>query len=358
MSDWFGCVLPIPIFNYFERLLHSIMVSIERSPQTADLPSDKMDVSVSIRVYNSQATLPLLLDKLAAQVNTEDINWEVVVVDNNSTDNTANIVKDYQASWDYPFSLKYFLEPKQGAIFARQRAILESRGEIIIFLDDDNLPGEDWVFEAYAFAQAHPKAGVFGSRIQGEFEVEPPKDFGKIQGFLAIKEYGDQPRQFNADRLDLPAGAGMAIRKQVWQAALPKELTLKGPIGNSLASKGEDFESMMHISRAGWEIWYNPKMRIYHHIPAWRMEKAYLMNLVHCSGLNVCTLRLVTARGWKKPLVAARIMLGSLRKIVKHIIEHRGHYKDDLVASCELEFFRSSLMSPFNHLKTMRAAKR
>ena len=334
------------------------MVSVTRSPQTKKLPSDHIDISVSIRVYNSQETLPLLLDQLAAQTNIENINWEIVVVDNNSTDNTARIVKDYQANWDCPFALKYFLEPKQGAIFARQRAILESTGEIIGFLDDDNLPGEDWISEIYAFAQAYPKAGVFGSRIQGEFEVEPPKDFRKIQGFLAIKEYGDRPRQFNPDQLDLPAGAGMAVRKQIWQEAVPKELTLKGPIGSSLSSKGEDFESMLHISRKGWEIWYNPKMRIYHHIPAWRLEKDYLLNLVHCSGLNVCTLRLVKVKAWQKPLVAAKIMLGSLRKMVKHVIAHRGQYQDDVVASCELEFFRSSLLSPFNHLKTMRAAKR
>lgn len=334
------------------------MILVKRVSQTMNLSQTHIDVSVLVRVYNSERTLPRLLEKLKSQVKTEGINWEIVVVDNNSTDSTAKIVKDYQDSWDKPYALKYFFEPRQGAIFARQRAVAESQGEIIGFLDDDNLPTCNWVSEIYQFGKANPKAGVFGSQIHGDYEVEPPKDFRKIQGFLAIKEYGDRPRKFNADLLDLPAGAGMAVRRQVWLENMPAELKLKGPIGNSLSSKGEDFESMLHISRAGWEIWYNPKMCIYHHIPAWRLEKEYLLNLVSCSGLNVCTLRLVKAKGWQKPAVAARIMLGSLRKIMRCAIAHRGQLEDDIVASCELAFFRSSLMSPLNHLKNAKKATR
>ncbi|WP_121971002.1 hormogonium polysaccharide biosynthesis glycosyltransferase HpsE [Leptolyngbya sp. BC1307] len=325
--------------------------------QAHSQPQPGLDVSVAIRAYNSTETIGKILDKLKSQTGTEGINWEIIVVDNNSTDDTQKIVQDYQASWDRPYALKYFLESRQGAAFARRRAIAEATGEIISFLDDDNFPDSHWVAEIYAFGKAHPKAGVFGSRIRGEFEVTPPKNFRSIQGFLAIKEYGETPRLFNADKLDLPAGAGMAVRRQVWLDSIPDQMRLKGPVGKSLASKGEDFESMVHISRAGWEIWYSPKMCIYHQIPACRLEKDYLLKLVRSSGLNVCTLRLTKAKPWQKPVIVTRIVLGNSRRAVKHFFKHRGRFEDDVVASCEMAFFVSSLISPLNHLKNTRSAK-
>ena len=312
-----------------------------------------IDISVAIRAYNSADTLAAILDKLKGQVETDHIHREIVIVDNNSTDTTAQIVQRYQENWDRPYPLKYYLEKQQGAAFARKRAIAESTGALIGFLDDDNIPDERWITEIYAFSSQHPKAGVFGSQIHGEFEVPPPAGFRKIQGFLAIKEYGDQPRRFNADVLDLPAGAGMVVRKQVWTENIPKELKLQGTVGSSLDEKGEDFESMIHISRTGWEIWYNPKMRIYHEIPAWRLEKTYLLDLVRCSGLNVCTLRCVRAQPWRQPIIASRIIAGSLQKSIKHFIEHKGSFDDDLVAHCQMTFFLSSLISPLYYLKRL-----
>jgi len=329
----------------------SVSMKPETSTQVATALAHSVDISVAIRAYNSAATLPAILDKLKAQKDAGHIHWEIVIVDNNSTDDTAQIVQRYRANWDKASPLKYFLETQQGAAYARKRAIAEATGELIGFLDDDNVPDERWVTEIYNFSCHYPKAGVFGSQIHGEFEVPPPEDFQKIQGFLAIKEYGNQPRQFNADVLDLPAGAGMVVRKKVWIENIPKQLQLQGPVGSSLAEKGEDFESMIHISRTGWEIWYNPKMCIHHEIPAWRLEKDYLLNLVKCSGLNVCTLRCVRAKAWRQPIIASRIIVGSLQKAIKHFIVHRGSFTDDLVAHCQMTFFLSSLISPLYYLK-------
>ncbi len=315
-----------------------------------ELEASTTAISVVIRAYNSEENLPTILDALKSQAATEGFQWEVVVVDNNSTDTTPQIVRSYQEQWNYPYPLRYVLEPQQGAVFARQRAIAESKGVLVGFLDDDNIPGPHWVSAIHTFDQQHPQAGVFGSQIHGDFEIPPPKDFQKIQGFLAIKEYGQEPRKFNASLLDLPAGAGMVVRKQVWLEAVPQTLQLQGPVGNSLKSKGEDFESMIHISRAGWEIWYNPKMRLHHRIPAWRLEEDYLMELVNCSGLNICTLRLSSAKMWQKPLIVGRIFLGSSKKVLKHYVQHRGQFDSDIVARCQMSFFLGCLMSPFVHI--------
>ena len=329
------------------------IVSKSVTPQIQSLPPTAVSISVIIRAYNSEETMAEILDALQAQTGTEDFFWEILIVDNNSTDATADIVRRYQTTWDRTFALRYVIEPQQGAAFARRRAIAESVGNLIAFLDDDNVPSPQWVSAIYQFEKQYPKAGVFGSQIHGNFEVPPPKDFRKIQGFLAIKEYGHLPRKFNADLLDLPAGAGMVVRKQVWLETVPGTLQLQGPVANSLTSKGEDFESMIHISRAGWEIWYNPQMCIYHKIPAWRLQEEYLLKLVRCSGLNICTLRFSRAKAWQKPLIAGRIIVGSLHKLLKHLWTYKGHLreKDEVVARCQLAFFFSCLLSPFYHLK-------
>lgn len=139
--------------------------------------------SVAIRTYNRAKYLPELLEKLRSQINTDNISWEIVIVDNNSTDNTANIIQQYQRDWKKNFPINYYFESKQGASFARQRAIKEAKAPLIGFLDDDNIPAPDWVASAYTFGQAYPQAGAYGSRIHGDFEVQPPENFERIAGF-------------------------------------------------------------------------------------------------------------------------------------------------------------------------------
>ncbi|MGF1676281.1 MAG: glycosyltransferase, partial [Rivularia sp. (in: cyanobacteria)] len=119
-----------------------------------------INFTVAIPTYNGASRLPEVLERLQNQLHTENISWEIIVVDNNSTDNTADIVKNYQQNWQYPFSLKYSFEPRQGAAYARERGVSEAKGEFIGFLDDDNYPLSNWVAKAYEFAQKYPQAGA------------------------------------------------------------------------------------------------------------------------------------------------------------------------------------------------------
>jgi glycosyltransferase involved in cell wall biosynthesis len=126
-------------------------------------------VTVAIPTYNGEKRLPDVLDRLRSQIDTESFSWEVLVVDNNSTDNTAQLVREYQKTWPATYPLKYCFAPEQGAAFARQRAIEKASGELVGFLDDDNLPENNWVVSAYNFAQTHPDVGAYGSQIHADF---------------------------------------------------------------------------------------------------------------------------------------------------------------------------------------------
>ena len=165
-----------------------------------------LDFTVSIPTYNGAKRLPKVLDLLLNQTGVENLNWEIIIIDNNSKDDTNKISEYYQKFSNKNFSVRYFLEKEQGIAFARMRAINEARGEFIAFIDDDNLPANDWVLQSYLFGKEHPQAGAWSGQIHGDFEVNPPKDFARIQAFLAIREHGLKPYLFDADNLRLPPG--------------------------------------------------------------------------------------------------------------------------------------------------------
>ncbi|NET72228.1 MAG: glycosyltransferase family 2 protein [Sphaerospermopsis sp. SIO1G2] len=307
-----------------------------------------VNFTVAIRTYNSAETLPEILNRLKNQVGKEEMDWEIVIVDNNSTDNTARIIADQQSNWKEKFPLKYFTETRQGASFARRTAMEKAEGSLVGFLDDDNLPAHDWVAQAYAFAKLHPQAGAYGGQIHGEFEAEPPKNLKKIAAYLAIIERGDKAFSYNDHKKKvLPPGAGIVINKKVWLENVPENLFLTGPSGKSLALKGEDLEILSHIQNAGWEIWYNPKMHLYHQIPSWRLERNYLVSLASNSGLHRNHIRMMRLQLWKRPIVFLAYLVNDSRKALFYFVKNYSLLKTDTVAACEMALLLSILISPF-----------
>lgn len=308
-----------------------------------------IDLSVAICTYNGEKRLPDVLDRLRSQADTESIAWEILVIDNNSQDNTAKVVEEYLADWPEAFPLKYYFETEQGLAFARQRAVKEARGTFVGFLDDDNLPTPNWVAAAHAFGEAHPQAGAYGSKIKGEYEVTPPENFDRISRFLAIGG-GDKSICYTsykyAYKKVMPPGAGLVIRRQAWIDNVPERLVLQGQLG-SYRLGGDDIEALLHIRSAGWEIWYNPQMCISHRIPKQRLEREYLMNLLRGAGLSRHYTRMLGFKPWQRPFVMPAFMANDLRKIILHYIKYRNEIKSDTVAACEMQLLLGSLTSPF-----------
>ncbi|MBW4479706.1 MAG: hormogonium polysaccharide biosynthesis glycosyltransferase HpsE [Tolypothrix brevis GSE-NOS-MK-07-07A] len=305
-----------------------------------------LDFTVAIPTYNGESRLPELLERLQNQICTEKLLWEIIVVDNNSSDNTAKVVQAYQENWQCAYPLKYCFESQQGAAYARKRAVQEAKGQLIGFLDDDNYPASNWVTAAYDFAQKHPKAGAYGSQIHGDFEVEPPENFHKIACFLAITERGDEPHIYQPKMKMLPPGAGLVVRKQAWCENVPQQPVLNHK-GREAGLASEDLEVVLHIQLGGWEIWYNPEMYVYHKIPAWRLQREYLILLFRCVGLSRYHLRMLRTKPWQRPLASLAYLVNDLRTIIIHSFKYRSAIKTDLIAACEKELLVSSLISPF-----------
>ncbi|MGD1701971.1 hormogonium polysaccharide biosynthesis glycosyltransferase HpsE [Dapis sp. BLCC M229] len=310
-----------------------------------------VDFTVAIPTYNGEDRLPEVLDRLKLQINTENFSWEVIVVDNNSTDTTAQVVAAYQAKWPKFIPLRYAFAPKQGAAFARQRAVEKARGEFIGFLDDDNLPDPEWVAQAYTFGKNNPQVGAFGSQIHGYFfeqnsESELPKRFKEIACFLAIIERGSKPHLYEPKKKMLPPGAGVVVRKQAWEENVPKTLFLNHT-GKKAGLACEDLEVLIHIQQAGWQIWYNPAMVVYHRIPNSRLKRDYLLSLLRCSALSRNHLRMMTLKSWQKPLALPAYMANDIRRLVLHLMKKGKSIQTDTVTACQTEFLWNTIKSPF-----------
>ena len=305
-----------------------------------------VDITIAIPTYNGATRLPAVLEKLRSQTGTEQINWEILIIDNNSTDNTAELVKNYQQNWLDIVPLKYCLETEQGAAFARKRAIKESESLLIGFLDDDTLPALDWVEKAYNFAKEHPQAGAFGSQIHGVYEVEPPPNFERIKAFLAITERGEQPLLYSPKNKLLPPSAGLVVRRDAWLNCVPHHCILTGRVQGSMLTS-EDLEVLSYIQQSEWEIWYNPSMEIDHQIPKNRLEKDYLISLIRGIGFSRYVTRMIGVKPMMKPILTAAYLINDLRKILLHLLKYGNQIRTDLVPIVELELLTSSLLSPF-----------
>ncbi|MEL7035895.1 MAG: hormogonium polysaccharide biosynthesis glycosyltransferase HpsE [Cyanobacteria bacterium J06592_8] len=305
-----------------------------------------VDFTIAIPTYNGAERLPQVLDKLRSQTDVENISWEVVVIDNNSSDHTAEIVKEYQQDWLSNVPLRYYFESQQGLAFARQRAIQEANAEWVGFLDDDNYPEPQWLSAAYKFSQTHTQVGAFGSRVVGDFEVSPPENFQRIAPFLALIERGNKPSLYEPRKRMLPPGAGLVVRRQAWLDNVPSKLTLAGRVGGKMLAS-EDLEALRQIQRGGWQMWYNPEMVIHHYIPQQRLEKDYLMKLCFGIGLSSHVIRMLEYPQWQQPFVSVGYLLNDLRKMGFHLLKHKNAITTEIAAASEMQFLFGQFLSPF-----------
>lgn len=349
-------VPPTPVPGMAEAPESAIAPSASPASVISELPaSDEgsfcpvpCDLTIVIPTYNSADRLHRVFAHLAHQVSTDAIRWEVIVVDNNSTDHTAEVVRVAQVEQLLPVPLHYCFEERQGAAFARQRGVDRAQGQWVGFLDDDNLPASNWVAEAIAFTQAHPEVGGFGSQIHGVFAVDNlPDGFERIRAFFAIVERGNKPKPYHLHQKLLPPSAGLVVKRQAWITAVPRRLMLHGRTTTTMLTS-EDLEALIYMQRAGWELWYNPAMEVNHHIPPHRLSRDYLIPFFRGIGLSRYVIRqLRISNPWKRWFTLLAHTGLDVGRLVRHAWRYRDRLGHDLVIDCEWELYRSSLISPW-----------
>lgn len=305
-----------------------------------------MDITVVICTYNGAERVPDVLEALRTQTGLDRLGWEVVVIDNNSTDDTVAVVENAERTWDANAPLRCVTESRQGLAYARQRAVDEARGELVAFLDDDNIPESDWVHAAVSFAREHPRAGAFGGRLIGEYEVEPGRTFGLVQGLFALNEAENTFSYSEMGSGEFPPGAGLVIRRKAWNECVPVELSSSGVSGDSRANVGEDILAQWYIHDGGWEIWHNADMTSSHKIPGARFEPDYLDRFFDGIGNSRHRTRMIRYAAWKRPFMILAFNASDLWKLVRLRWTYRHRWDDPFVQG-KARMLKTMLRRPY-----------
>ena len=173
-------------------------------------------ISFVIATYNREKFLPDCLESLAQQT-ADRSDYEVVIVDNNSTDGTEEICRRF-IDRHPDLDVSYYKEGKQGLSHARNRGIAEANGDLISFIDDDGIAEEGFAEELLRFFRQHPEATAVGGKIIPRFESGPPawNNPYSSQVFFAHYDRGDDLFEYRGK--GYPFGCNMTIRKAFFSA--------------------------------------------------------------------------------------------------------------------------------------------
>lgn len=241
-------------------------------------------ITVIICCYNSIARISKTLEFLSHQLVKESISWEIILVDNASSDNTA----DYAMSeWrKYNCRTDFFVVKQDipGLNNARKMGIDCAKYDFIIFCDDDNWLFEDYIERAFEIMDSNPEIGVLGGQGIAETEIAPPEWLD-----LTIFATGPQSKvsgDITTTRTTV-YGAGSIFRKSVLVDLKNNGFTtyLTDRKGSTLSSGG-DAELCWAVSLAGYKIWYDENLKFYHFISKDRLSFKYVKRMEFGNGYS------------------------------------------------------------------------
>jgi glycosyltransferase involved in cell wall biosynthesis len=230
-----------------------------------------IEISAVITTYNRAEMLPGALECVLQQ-QCPGVRYEVIVVDNNSTDRTREVVEKYVAQTNS--TLTYLLEPRQGVSYARNTGLARARAPIVAFADDDVCVANDWIDIIKREFEAHPEVDCIGGRVLPQWKIPPPAWLTRNHWMpLALQDYGDAPLYTNAENPLCLVSANLAFRRAVFEEIGPFAPELQR-VGNGIGSM-EDAELLERYFRTGRQALYVPELLAVTEVPFERMTKAY-----------------------------------------------------------------------------------
>lgn len=227
------------------------------------MQNTSMVVTVAICTYNRARSLDRTLSQMTRLQVPNNCQWELLVINNNSIDDTEAVVAKYGDA----LPIRCMFEANQGLSYARNRAIAEAKGEFIVWTDDDVLVSENWLLEYLEGFKRHSNAVFFGGPIQPLFEGPKPRwlnaNFRVFGGAFGHINLGDEEIELSS-RSTFPFGANMAVHKDVYEEILYNVEI--GRIGAGMLSCEETvfFEELIKCGKKG--IWL-PRAKLEHCIP-------------------------------------------------------------------------------------------
>ncbi|WP_103019801.1 glycosyltransferase [Salinibacter altiplanensis] len=220
-----------------------------------------MDISVVLCTYNNAERLRITLGALCKLAPPEDADWELVAVNNNSTDSTKQVIKSFSGQ----LPITYVHEPQQGKSRALNSGLSAARGELIVFTDDDVEPSRYWLTAYWEAYRRRPEGYYFGGPIESKYEGEPPdKELLEIaQPSVAGLNYGGREKEVS----QLFIGPNWACPYKHFQevGGFDEEIGLNPAAGKVLV--GEETDMMKRLQGSGLAGWYVPNAEVKHFVP-------------------------------------------------------------------------------------------
>lgn len=238
--------------------------------------------TIIICAYNAELRLERTLDSIINQYKYDELVDKLIIVDNNSKDNTKAIVMKYKES---VINIQYLFESNQGLSNARLCGVNNANSEWIIFVDDDNILQEKWIQTASEYIESKNNIGAFNGAVIPEIDYELSEEQAEIlkntyKGLACTHLTEPDIKKGDYKHPNkIPFGAGLVIRTKSLKILADKGwLKSEGRKGNKLIS-GEDTELCMFIKNEGYELGYNPNMLIKHVIFQNRLQVEYSINI-------------------------------------------------------------------------------
>ena len=253
-------------------------------PQIPPAGAPALDATVLICTYNRAEYLADTLDSIAVLDTPAGVSWDVLVVDNNSTDDTRAVVDSRIAA--YPVPLRYLFEPTQGKSNALNTGMRATTARIIVFTDDDVRVPREWLAAAVRPLLERDDLDYTGGPVQPLWGGPRPgwlDERGNLGGTIAVKDHGTEPFVFE-DRWKTPLGVNMAVRRSLIEriGGFRPEL---GRNGKSLL--GQEQAEFFYRSRRGRARGlYVPAMVLEHVVPASRLTRSYFRRWWYWKGVS------------------------------------------------------------------------
>jgi glycosyltransferase involved in cell wall biosynthesis len=230
-----------------------------------------MRLTVVICTWNRASSLRKTLDSMTHLVPPDGTDWELLVVDNNCTDDTGAVLESFSGR----LPMRALREPRPGKSHALNRAVEAATGEYILYTDDDVKVDPYWLQGYHDAFKSHPDGVVFGGPIVPWFEGDPPdwlvQTFHRVEYAFAALDLGGDPVKLRGRHS--PFGANMAIRAEE-QRTFHYDTGLGPRPGSAL--RGEEVALVQRMFAAGAEGYWVPEARVQHHIPRERQTVSYL----------------------------------------------------------------------------------
>lgn len=233
-------------------------------------------LTILITTFNASSMIEETLSRLMTMEKVSGLDWEVLIVDNNSTDDTVEKARKF---WDNQVELRIINEPQQGAGYSAFRGLKEAKYSWIGFVDQDNWLHSDWMIKAIKYIEEAENAAIVCGRGYPVFESEKPAWFDRYQANFAV----GQQIKTNGKAENLNSffyNAGSIMRKAAFEDVLKTgfQPLMKSRATNQLLA-GDDTEMQIMFRLLGWEIHYQDELCFDHFMPRQRLSREYFRNM-------------------------------------------------------------------------------